>query len=66
MWLTTRLQTLETRLRPADEPPELRIVLVDAEGCWWEHDQEIDPDTIDPRMRVCLLRQLVTDPPRCA
>lgn len=66
MRLTTRLRDLENKRLSEDAVPALRIVLVDAEGRWWERGQEVAPEAVDPRTRVVLLRTRATDIPRCA
>jgi hypothetical protein len=52
MRLTTRLRTLEAKLRPEDEVPGVLFVL-EENGVWhdWE-DTVIDPATVDPRTQV--------------
>jgi hypothetical protein len=64
MRLLTRLQELETKLHPPQEPP-LRIVLVDEAGRWWESEGELDPAMIDPSTQLVLLRYRATDASRC-
>ncbi len=56
MRLTTRLRTLETKLRPEDEVPGFLIAL-EQDGVW--HDWEgavIDPTAVDPRTQVIRFR----------
>ena len=58
MRLTTRLRTLETKLRSEDDVPRLLIVLEEGDGVW--HDWEgavIDPKAVDPRTQVIIFRQ---------
>lgn len=57
MRLTTRLRTLETKLRPEDDVPGILFVL-EEDGVW--HDwagAAIDPEAIDPRTQVIVFRQ---------
>ena len=58
MRLTTRLRTLEAKVRLEDDVPGLLIVFDEEDGVW--HDGRgttIDPAAVDPRTQVIRFRQ---------
>jgi hypothetical protein len=67
MSLHRRLDKLEGRL-PADldAPPRFLVVNEDADGRWWEWDDEteIDPATVHPKTRVVIIVSERTDRPQ--
>ena len=58
MRLKTRIREIETKLGPKEDYPLLIIVFDDGDGAWHDgHGTEIDPQTVDPRTRVFVLRK---------
>lgn len=64
MRLTTRLRTLETKLRPEDNVPKLLIVFEEADGVWQDgRGTAIDPSAVAPRTQVIRFRLRPDGPP---
>jgi hypothetical protein len=63
MRITTRVKAMETKLLPEAKELRLIIVLEDAGGAW--HDGRgnvIDRETVEPMVRVIILRQRMDGP----